>query len=651
MLADAGNFFLSVSLIIIFYAFLISIIGQVKNVQVLKKTSLISLHIASLMVVFSSLCLIAGFLLDDFRMEYVFSYSWSGQALLYKIAGFYAGRAGSLLMWALILTVFSSMYVFKLQKNKDEDLYPVISILAGLVLFFAAMLVFENNPFKSFDFKPAQGQGMNPLLENIYMIVHPPALYLGFILFSIPFAQALVSLYKNRHDGLWIEKTRYWIISAWFFLGLGNVLGSYWAYIELGWGGYWGWDPVENASLIPWLVSTALIHSIIVEKKTAMFRIWNYFLIFVTFILTIVATFLTRSGIVESVHAFAKSKVGNYFLGFIILLCIVSFGLILAKFRTVKRDKFIEFFSSKEAFFAGFNIIMVFSGIAVLLGTLMPAISEMLVSKKLTLEPSYYNRVFSFIGILLLFGLGFCPLVKWRKRFKEILSFEVVSYVVIIAACSIIIIVTGENSVRMVLSYSMSAGALFTTFYIIIKRIKNFPEKKSGAFAYILSVLTAQGGMIAHVGVIIMLFGITGTAKKVEIEKTVQKGQKIAIEQYTVNFNDFHVFQKDRREMIIAEFDISLDNKKLKTVRTAKFFYMPTLEGMEEQTTTEMGIYSSPREDILFILLGYDVNRGIANIKIVKNPLIMWLWLGCTFLFIGTIIGLMKYRRNYENKS
>lgn len=650
MISHSGNIVLAAALLLSIYSLVISFVGQRNEVPFLKRSAHIAFYFQTFMLIAASMILLIAFVGDHFEIEYVFSYSCMSQALLYKIVAFYAGRDGSLLFWAVLLAVFSLAYIKVLKKTKRDDLYEVLTVLAFIQVFFNLMLYFQSNPFSSFDFTPADGRGMNPLLENFYMIVHPPSLYIGFIMFTVPFAQGVISLHRGDSSGDWIEKTRLWILWAWFFLGLGNVLGSYWAYIELGWGGYWAWDPVENASFIPWLVSTALLHSIISQKKMGMLVRWNYFLVFLTFILTIVATFLTRSGIVSSVHAFAKSGIGNYFLIFIFILALACFGLLVKRSRRISVGRSVEFFSSREAFFVALNIIFIFSGLAVLIGTLLPAFTEILINKKITLEISYYNRIFSLIGIMLLFGFGFCPLLKWRKGFKAYYSFPVFGYLTIVIVLALVAIRAGERSVLSILSYAFSAGAIFTTGYVIYNGIKSsFSSQETTR--RIFANLRRYGGMLAHVGVILMIVGITGTARKVEVEKAFDKGDKVEFAGYTVVNEGFRFDKDPRKEIVYIILDLYRGDEKVKTLKPAKFFYKPTLEGMEPQVTTEMGLYSTLREDLLFILLGYDIDDGIANIKLIKNPLVVWIWIGSFVLFIGTMISAFSWKGKVENEN
>jgi cytochrome c-type biogenesis protein CcmF len=636
--ASFGTFFLALSLVFSCYAFVNSFVGVKNGINFLKKTSLASFHLGTVSILISSLVLVALFLGDHFEVSYVWAYSSIHQSTLYKLTGFFAGKEGSLLMWALVLGITSSIYLLIISRKKDEkNLYHIVFVLSMIQLFFTGLIYFKSSPFDVINFIPKEGKGLNPLLENFYMIVHPPALYLGFVIFTVPFAQALVSLYKKDFDGAWVAKTRRWILVSWFFLGVGNLLGSYWAYIELGWGGYWAWDPVENSSLIPWLISTGLVHSMIVQKKVKMFRIWNYAFIFATFISTIVATFLTRSGIVQSVHAFAGSEVANYFLGFIILLTIISFGLLIYRVGQAKKEKSIDSFVSKEAAFGLFNIIFLASGIAVLLGTLMPAISEWLINKKITLEAGYYNQVFSYIGLVLLFGLGVCPLLAWRSSKFDFANIKTAIYLGAVVLVGAFAAILGERNPLSILAYALSAGAISMA---LVKISDEFKRKR----------LADLGGMIAHIGIVLMIVGMTGTASKVEVEKNMTKGQEVTFEGYRLVSKGFRLDKDLRKEMIFAVFDLYKGEKLLSEVETAKFYYMPTVEGQEMQSTTEMKVYSTPAEDLLLILLAFDVDKEILTLKLIKNPLIIWLWIGGAILFLGTVLAVFKSKGAAKNE-
>ncbi|HYH80926.1 MAG TPA: cytochrome c biogenesis protein CcsA, partial [Longimicrobium sp.] len=364
----------------------------------------------------ASAAIIAAFLRSEFRYQYVAGYSNRELGLFYKITGLWAGQTGSLVFWALLLALFGSIVVFQNRRRNREFMPYVAGTVLTVLAFFMVVVVFASNPFEVMDFTPADGRGLNPQLQNYWMTIHPPTLYLGFTCFTIPFAFAVSALLSGRLDTRWITTTRRWTLLAWFFLTCGIIFGMMWAYVELGWGGYWFWDPVENASLLPWLTGTAFLHSVMIQEKRGMLKMWNVLLVIGTFLLSIFATFLTRSGLIESVHSFAENTTIAYiFLGFLGALVLVSAALVWWRRHAFAPENRLESFISRESAFLVNNLVFIACMFAVMWGTTFPLISEGIFGQKIQVGPPFYNRVNIPLGLILLFLMGVGPVIAWRK--------------------------------------------------------------------------------------------------------------------------------------------------------------------------------------------------------------------------------------------
>ncbi|MDT8340204.1 MAG: cytochrome c biogenesis protein CcsA, partial [Longimicrobiales bacterium] len=376
-----------------------------------------TVYASFVLILLASLGIVDNFLNDRFEYWYTANYSSRNLFVFYKVAGLWAGQRGSLLFWLLLLALFSALAVWSNQRKNREFMPYVVGTLMGLQLFFVVVLLFAGvNPYEQLGFTPVDGAGLNPQLQNYWMSFHPPTLYLGFTAFTVPFAFAMAALMNGRLDSRWIQLTRKWILLSWFFLSVGIVLGMRWAYEELGWGGYWFWDPVENASLLPWLTATAFLHSIQIQENRGMLKVWNMALVLATFVLTIFATFLTRSGLIESVHTFAQ----NTTIAFIFLIfmgSITAWGIVMVIYRLPKlrSENQIESFLSRESAFLFNNLILVAATFAVAWGTLLPLISEGFFGEKIAVGPPFFNRINVPFGIALLALMGIGPVIAWRR--------------------------------------------------------------------------------------------------------------------------------------------------------------------------------------------------------------------------------------------
>ncbi|MEL6187068.1 MAG: cytochrome c biogenesis protein CcsA, partial [Myxococcota bacterium] len=411
-----GYLLILATLVVASYTTAAAVVGHHRRNPRLAASAEMGVYVVFGLLSIASLTMVYLFVTDDYSVKYVQHYSDRSMPLFYKATSFWGGQDGSLLFWVWVMSVWSAVAVY-LNREKNRDLLPyTIVAMMAVTLFFVGMLVFNANPFETYlGGAPTDGRGLNPLLQNPYMVTHPPTLYLGYIGWTVPFCFAIGALAHGRLDYGWIDAMRKWCLAAWVFLTVGLVLGGLWAYEELGWGGYWAWDPVENAAFIPWLTGTAFIHSIQVQERRQSFKLWNMILIILTFVLTLVGTMMTRSGVVQSVHAFAQSDIGNIFLGFIIFSVVVSLGLLIYRLPQLAPENRLESALSREFVFLLNNWILVVMAFFVLFGTLFPSVYRFFTGNEVNVGPTFFNQWMRPLGLVLLFLTGVGPLLPWRR--------------------------------------------------------------------------------------------------------------------------------------------------------------------------------------------------------------------------------------------
>jgi cytochrome c-type biogenesis protein CcmF len=641
---EIGRLSLLVAFFVSFYALVSSIFSAKTKREDFKKSSENAILSTCVLIIISSVALLSAFITRDFSLRYVAEYSSKALPLSYTISAFYGGQAGSLLFWVLFLVIFSTVVVFQ-NKKKHRDLIPYVNAINMAVSFFFLFVInFLSNPFEKLPFTPEDGRGLNPLLQNPGMFFHPPTLYLGYVGFTIPFAFAIASLITKRLDELWIRTTRRWTIFAWLFLGLGNLFGSWWAYVELGWGGFWMWDPVENASFMPWLTATAYLHSVMIQEKKRMLKVWNFSLIIITFALSIFGTFLTRSGVIQSVHSFAQTSIGYYFLGFLIFILIFSFGLLFLRWDELKSKNEIDSLLSRESSFLFNNLLLVGATFAVFWGTIFPLISEAVRGVKITVGPPFFNYVTVPIFLLLLILTGICPLIAWRKASLSNLSRNFLYPCVFSLLCGIVLYVFGIKHIPALFSFVFSIfvfATIILEFYRGTKaRSKMTKENYIKAFFNLIwRNKRRYGGYIVHIGVILIFVGATGKAFKYEKIATLKKGEKMKVKNYTLRYDNYSTYSTQQKEVFITTMTVFKNNKKIGVVRPEKDYYKN-----QDQPTTEVAVFTTLKEDLFIILAEINENNAVT-FKTIINPLIVWLWLGGFVIFFGGLLVLLPDKR------
>ncbi|MFO0725008.1 MAG: heme lyase CcmF/NrfE family subunit [Myxococcota bacterium] len=598
----------------------------------------------------AALTLMYLFMAGDYSVKYVQHYSDRSMPLFYKATAMWGGQDGSLLFWVTVMSIWASVAVYQ-NRNKNRDLMPgTIATMMWVALFFVTLLIFVANPFETFvGAAPTDGRGLNPLLQNPYMVTHPPSLYLGYIGWTIPYCFAMGALIHGKLDYAWIASMRRWCLVAWVCLSVGLTLGGLWAYEELGWGGYWAWDPVENAAFMPWLTGTAFIHSIQVQERRRIFKVWNILLIIITFVLTLLGTMMTRSGIVESVHAFAQSSIGDVFLSFLFVTLLVSIGLLFYRRRELAPESGLESIVSREFAFLINNWVLLAAAFFVTFATLFPAIYKWLSGgQEINVGPAFFNLWMIPIGLALLALTGIGPLLSWRKSTGASLrqQFFVPGLVGLLAAAAVVFLtqrVYGLVSTNATIALSLCAFVMATVVQEFARgagyRMKNAKENAFDALVNLTSKARRRhGGYVVHVGVVLMFLGFSGNAFKLESQESLKLGQETSLGHYTVRLEQVAFEDDGQKNMVTAHLKIrdKESGAELGTMEPAKWFYRKP----EEQATTEVDRRMTLAEDLYLVLGGFDPDGKSAIIQLKVNPLVNFVWLGCSFLMLGFAIAV-----------
>lgn len=586
--------------------------------------------------------------ISNFDIDYVARYTSYETPNIFKISALWAGQSGSLLFWLFILSIFNTVTIIQNQ-DRHLNLMPwVIITMSVIQLFFLILTNFITNPFEptQADFVVQNGNGLNPLLQNITMAIHPPTLYLGYVGFSVPFAFAFSALVNKDIGALWIRSIRRWTLVSWLFLSIGIILGGWWAYQELGWGGYWAWDPVENASFMPWLTATAFLHSIIVQEKKDMLRIWNMVLIILTFSLCIFGTFLTRSGVMSSVHSFTESSLGPVFLSFVFIILASSFGLMFSRMAVLKSPRKIESVSSRESGFLFNNLIFVVMCFGVFWGTLFPVITEWFNGDKISVGPPFFNQINTPIGLALLALTGIGPMLAWKgtSNNKLIQNFALPIAFGLLGA--ILFVILGFTTYT-VISFSLCIFVVIAISSEFIKGVKVRKRKFSetvllSLYKMIVKNRSRYGGYIVHLGIVLMFVGFTGHAFDKEKEFGIQVGQSESVANYNIQLTRMYEEERPNHYAWITDLRVSdATGNFITNLRPEKRVYFHKNPDINKrQPHSELDIYSTINKDIYSIFSSVSNDNSTAFIKIMINPLVKWVWIGGYILAFGTLIAL-----------
>lgn len=647
---ELGSYSLLLALALSVYAFVAGFLAMVRKgpgSDVLGETARRSgIAVFGAVLVASAVLVVAAFQ-NNFSIAYIQQHSNIDLPAPYKFAVLWSGQEGSLLFWSMLLATYG--LVLRLRHKVDTKLVAYASIIISAVqVFFLLLNNFAANPFAMNFRKVADGNGLNPLLQYPEMVIHPPMLYLGYVGFTVPFAFALAALIMKYPGEKWIHITRRWTMVTWAFLSCGIVLGSHWAYYVLGWGGYWGWDPVENASLLPWLAGTAFLHSVMMQEKRGMLKIWNMWLIFSTFMLAIFGTFLTRSGVVSSVHAFAQSSIGTWFIAFLALTMAVCVFYFMRNKDHLRSENRLESLVSRESSFLFNNLILLVACFTVLWGTLFPVLSEWVQGQKITVGPPFFNKVMIPVALLLLFLTAVGPLFSWRKTSVDSLKRNLMLPGALSLAVGVLIVVFGwikpwseqqdfYSWMTIVLSVLVIATVL-AEFLRGARVISNQTGRNLLAGAYVLTRRNTRryGGYIVHFGIAVLLIGFAGSAFNQDIERELGNGDSMSLGPYTMTCRTYTQDDNPNYGSTWAIIDVSKNGKPVTTLFPERRLYKAS-----EQPSTMPAVYSTMREDLYLVFTGSDQDTGKPIIRAHLNPLVKWIWMGAHILLIGAILAMI----------
>ena len=654
MIFDIGHLLLLTALVLSAFGILAGYLGGQRRNTRLIQSSFNAVYAVAFLVLASIAILWYGLLTDAFQLSYVWNHSERALPTFYKFSALWGGQAGSLLFWCTLLSGYSAIVAFA-NRNRHQVMMPFVNaVLLGTSLFFLTLLVFAADPFKRVGFVPPDGQGLNPLLQNYWMIIHPVMLYLGYVGMAVPFAFAVGALMSKRLDNEWVHTVRRWTLIPWMFLSAGIIMGSQWAYMELGWGGYWAWDPVENASFLPWLTGTAFLHSIIIQEQRGILKVWNVVLIWLTYFLVILGTFTTRSGVLESVHSFARSDVGPYFLGFLIIVVFGFLWLLFDRLPLLRGEHTIDSYTSREAAFLANNWLFAGIAFATLWGTFFPMFSEILTGQRISVAAPFFNKVNGPLFLLLLFLMGVAPLLGWRHTslaaFRKQFTFPTIAAIAVGALVFVVarslypvigLAICGFVAATILQEYVRGAMARHaTTGENYLVAIANLWSRNGRRY----------GGYIVHLGIVLIGVAIIGNEfYQQSLSVTLAQGESAQVGRYELVYNGM---ETDRQANLIefgAQVDaFNLDNgQKVGTVVPKRNIYDKT----PDMPTSEVGLHMSPIEDVYVVLNGWESNGATATFTVYINPLTMWMWVGGLVVVLGTLIAAWPHSTRRRSES
>src|SRR5881394_2372782 len=586
----------------------------------------------------------------DFTLQYVVSRTSRNLPTFYLWSALYSGQEGSLLFWATVLSLFGVLTQVLTSRRHRMYLPYVAAVTCLVATFFVSVMLFAANPFQRLPFTPLDGSGMNPQLQNPGMVFHPPMLYLGYISITIPFAFAIAALLTKKLDTEWMVAVRKWTIVSWLFLSIGLLIGMWWAYVELGWGGYWAWDPVENAALLPWLVMTAFLHSVMIQEKRGMLKKWNLALILGAWVLSIFGTFLTRSGVIASVHSFTESPVGYYFLAFLVAAVAACTVLYVTPLPLLEAEATLESILSREASFLFNNLLLIGLAFSVLWGTLFPIISEAVKGVKITYGAPTFNFVNIPLGLVLLLMTGIGPLIAWRRASTANLRRQFAVPVTVGVFALLILLVGGMRDGWALVAFSLGAFVVGTVVQEFARgaraRNRQYGEALPLAVLQLLSRNRRRyGGYIVHIGIVLLFVGFAGMAFKTETEATLRPGESAELRArdghvYTFTHLGISQYNALNRQVTAALIDVRRDGKEIGRLRTEKRQHVDALGNRKFEPSTEVGIMSGLRVDLYVVLAGLVNGTEQAVFRFTINPLVWGVWFGGFVLVIGGLIVL-----------
>lgn len=645
--SDLGTIALSLALGFAVYTVIAAVLGGARHHPRLVNSAKHSTLIVAFFLLLAAAALVISFLIHDFGVVYVADQSSGSMPWYFVAAAFYSGQEGSLLYWAMMLAVFSAIFVF-LSRRAPAPLIPyILATLMSIEIFFVFMLVTLSNPFVRFPHPPNDGIGLNPLLRDPGMLVHPPTLLMGFMSYSLPFAFAVAAVITGRLDNEWLRAIRRWTLAAWTIQTAGLLLGMWWSYHVLGWGGYWAWDPVENAALFPWLTSAAFLHSSMVQERRGMLKVWNLSLVMASFALSIFGTFEVRSGLISSVHSFAYSDIGSYFLGFLCVVILFCLGLFLFRLPKLRPEQEFDSALSREGSFLLNNFLLVGIAAATLWGTLFPLISQAFGHLSETVGAPFYNQVNGPIFVALLLAMGIGPLLAWRRTTLPPLARNILPPVVTAAACALILPLAGVRDLAANIGFTVCAFTAGSLLYELWRGMR-VRHRHGEPYALALVMLVRRyrrryGGYIVHLGLILLAVGIIGShAFQQEQDANLKPGQTVTIGDYKLVYFGNTDTTYPGMEIVAAQLQVWRGGQLEEYIYPARQFY----PHFQNQPASRISIVTDNLTD-LYVFLADWQGPGQATLRIFINPLVPLIWLGGLLMLSGGMICWWPARRRH----
>ena len=611
-------------------------LGAVRQRRDLTESGVRAMVATAILVTVGVISLLHALLVHDFSLSYVVNYSSRSLGFRYTFAALWGGMEGSLLFWTFLLTAFSAVALVRARARTARLVAWAGTVLAGVSIFFLALLVGPADPFAEMASVPADGQGLNPLLQSPGMLIHPPLLYTGFVGFSIPFAFAMAALFSGRLDDSWFTSTRRWTLFAWSALSIGIVLGGAWAYTELGWGGYWAWDPVENASFMPWLTATAFLHSVVIQEKRRMFKVWNVVLILLTYVLALFGTFLTRSGILSSIHTFTESTTGKLFLPFLAIMLIGGLAVVVGRADRLRSENRFDALLSRESAFLLNNVLFVAAAFTVLWGTMYPIIAEAFSGVRLSVGPPFFNSVFLPVGLAIIALTGIGPLISWRRMSPAALVRIVQIPLLAGAGIAILLAASGTRSTGALLAFGLCA---FTATAIVGEFLRGSrlyrtrgASRREALGRTLMRNRRRYGGYVVHLGVLLIVLGLAGAAFRTETQALVAVGDSMEVGEYTLVYEGLDRGSTPEKEINAAHVNVFRGGRQIATLRPQLNFHFA-----QGQRQSEVAIRTTPVEDLYLVVTSID-GDGAAGLRAFVNPLTWWIWAGAAVMLVGMLV-------------
>ena len=591
------------------------------------------------------LLLAYAFLTFDFSVRYVAVNTNLGTPFYYRITAVWGALEGSIVLWTWMLSLYTLLVVLRHRRNARE-LYPwVLTVMLGVSAFFLLIMTVPAPVFERLSPIPADGRGLNPLLQDSGMITHPIALYLGFTGFTVPFAFAMAALITGRVGDFWITTTRRWTIIAWYFLALGLLIGGWWSYHVLGWGGYWAWDPVENAAFMPWLTGTALLHSVMIQERRRMMRLWNLALVILTFSLTLFGTFLTRSGVIASVHAFTQGTIGIFFLSFLALVVLTALVLLAWRWEALAAEGELDSVISRESAFLLNNVLLVAATFTVFFGTVFPLVSEAVRGVKVSVGTPFFNRVNVPLFLSLIFLMGVGPLIAWRRASLDNLKRNFLWPVIIGVVAAAVLSLLGVGSALAVAALALTVFVAATIAVDLVRatraRLRLGENVARAVGGLLLRHNRRYGGFIVHLGVLVVTLGITGShAWSVQTETTLRRGEHTDLGGYRVRFDGLSASEESNHMKVTGTFSVT-NGGRLSTVLLPAKKYYPQEQSPIAYVDYRLGLL----EDVYLVLGDFARDGSEATVKLQVNRLVSWIWIGGAIITLGSALSIMPERR------